>query len=78
MKEFLIELAELLEIDSMVLREDYQLEENANWDSLALISVIVMIDEHFQQSVSNDVLRKCKVVGDLLKLIDDNARFAEV
>jgi acyl carrier protein len=71
-EEFLVEFGELLEIDRSKLTIDYQLEDNENWDSLALISVIVMMDEHFQITVSNESLRKCKVVGDLMELIQVN------
>lgn len=70
-ENFLLELSELLEIDRQEFTSDYVLEENENWDSLALISVIVMFDEHFKMSVSNEDLRKCQVVGDLFKLISD-------
>ncbi|MEH7112174.1 acyl carrier protein [Neobacillus niacini] len=69
MENFLVELADLLEIESSEITSDYQLEVNENWDSLALISVIVMVDEHFRQTVSSEALRKCKVIGDLLNLI---------
>lgn len=70
-EDFLVELAELLELERAELTSNYQLEENENWDSLALISVIVMIDEHFQLTISNEELRRCAVVGDLLNLIND-------
>jgi acyl carrier protein len=69
MEDFLLELSDLLEIERSEITNDYQLEENENWDSLALISVIVMVDEHFKETVSNEALRKCKVIGDLLNLI---------
>jgi acyl carrier protein len=78
LENFLVELADLLEIERQELISDYQLDENDNWDSLALISLIVMFDEHFQQIISNESLRKCNVVGDLLKLVNDKLEFAEI
>jgi acyl carrier protein len=78
MKDFLLELADLLEIERSEITSDYLLEENENWDSLALISVIVMVDEHFKQSVSNEAIRKCKVIGDLLNLIQHNFESIEI
>jgi len=77
MENFLEELADLLEINKSELTCEYQLVGNENWDSLSLISVIVMVDEHFQLSVSNEALRKCMVVGDLLKLINDKRELVE-
>ncbi|MEH7251323.1 acyl carrier protein, partial [Neobacillus niacini] len=78
LEDFLLELAELLEIERSEMTSDYQLDENENWDSLALISVIVMVDEHFKQSVSNEALRKCKVIGDLIKLIKHQSEVVEI
>ncbi|MEH7011452.1 acyl carrier protein [Neobacillus niacini] len=78
MEDFLLELADLLEIERSEIANDYQLEENENWDSLALISVIVMVDEHFKQSVSSEALRKCKIIGDLLNLIKHKFEGVEI
>ncbi|MFF2446717.1 acyl carrier protein [Neobacillus sp. NPDC058068] len=71
MDNFLAELADLLEIEKSDLNSDYRFEENENWDSVALISVIVMVDENFQLTISNEAIRKCMNVEDLLKLIND-------
>lgn len=78
MEAFLVELAELLEVDLVGLTSSYRLEDNENWDSLALISVVVMIDEHFRLSVSNERIRECKLVGDLQKLINDRSETIEI
>lgn len=78
MKAFLEELAELLEVNPVGLTSSYRLADNENWDSLALISVVVMIDEHFKLSVSNERLRECKLVGDLQALIHDRAETIEI
>lgn len=70
MQSFLTDLAELLEVEVSELDVNYQLDENANWDSLALIAVVVMIDEHFQISLENDAIKNCKNIGDLLSEIE--------
>jgi acyl carrier protein len=76
MNDFLFELAELLEVEITELRTSYQLEENENWDSLALISIMAMVDEHFNISISTESLRKCSVLGDLIKLVDKNNQYS--
>ncbi len=63
---FLIDLAETLEVEVSVLQESYDLTENENWDSLAFISVLVMLDEHFKITLENGVLKNCRTVGDLV------------
>ncbi|MGJ7919526.1 hypothetical protein [Neobacillus sp. LXY-4] len=77
-EKFLEELGHLLEVERAELTNNYYLEDNENWDSLALISVIVMFDEHFQQTVSNEAIRECIVVGDLLKLVNDKLQLTEI
>ncbi|MFS0822757.1 acyl carrier protein [Bacillus sp. 1P02SD] len=78
MKEFLNELSELLEIEVSELVDSYKFDENENWDSLTLISVIVIIDEHFKISLTNDSLRKCNNLGELLGLINGKIGKVEV
>ncbi len=75
---FLSELAEVLEVEVSELDRDYKLDENDNWDSLALISVIVMVDEHFKVSLSNDALRNCNRVEDIVNLIHERMGKVEV
>lgn len=77
-EKFLEELGHLLEVERAELTNNYYLEDNENWDSLALISVIVMFDEHFQQTDSNEAIRECIVVGDLLKLVNDKLQLTEI
>lgn len=71
MDSFLNELAEIFEVETSELKEGYELDEYTNWDSLAHISVIVLIDEHFNLSVSNEHLRKCVKLSDLFYLIQN-------
>jgi acyl carrier protein len=74
MLEFYAGLAEILEIDVAKCNPEFKLDEGgADWDSLAVISTIALIDEIFNCTVSGQALSDCKTVGDLTKLID-NAR----
>lgn len=41
-----------------------------NWDSLAVISIIIGIDEVCDRSVSGQALAECCTVGDVLKLAE--------
>lgn len=78
MEDFLTDLADLLDVEVSELNSSYQLDENENWDSLTMISVIVMVDEHFNLSLSNEALRKCKFIGDLFCLVEGNEEKATV
>lgn len=66
--EFLAALEEMLELDTGSLSPDTALDSLESWDSLAVISFIALVDEHFDHVVAGEDLAKAKTVGDLLAL----------
>ena len=67
-EEFIEDLAAIFEVDIEELHDDFVLDKN-NWNSLAIISVIVLIDEQYGITIEGDKLRECMSVDDLLQLI---------
>jgi acyl carrier protein len=66
-----IGLAEILEIEYEECTRDFVLTAGAaDWDSLAVISTIALIDELFNCTVSGQALEGCKTVGDIERLIE--------
>jgi len=65
-KEFLLALDELLELDAGTLTGGEPLESLENWDSLAVISFIAMVDEKLSLVIEGAKLAKAKTVADLL------------
>ena len=63
---FMVGLTEVLQIDEVgpgiVLNDE-------NWDSLAIMSAIALIDEHYNLTVSGKALQGCSSVADLLSLV---------
>ncbi len=68
MSAFYEGMAEILDIDVSEVTADLALDEDSNWDSLAIVSAIALIDEVFDKTVSGDALVDCKTVGDVEKL----------
>lgn len=66
MSEFYEGLAEILEVDVSKVTPELALDEG-NWDSLAIVSTIALIDEVYGKAVSGEALEGCKTVGDLEK-----------
>lgn len=66
--EFLRELDELLELDPGTLTGGETLEGLENWDSLAVISFIALVDEKLGLVVEGEKLVKARTVADLLSL----------
>lgn len=66
--EFLAALEEMLEADAGSLSPGTALDSLDSWDSLAVISFIALVDEHFDHVVAGEDLAKAKTIGDLLAL----------
>ena len=70
-KEKKIELlAEILDVDSSEISEDMALREIGDWDSLAVLSFIVMMGEEFKKEVKGEDVKKCVTVGDALEMMN--------
>ncbi len=68
MSEFYEGLAEILEIDADEVKPELELTSE-NWDSLAVVSTIALIDDVYDVMVSPDKLAECKTVGDIEQLV---------
>jgi acyl carrier protein len=71
-EDFLKELAPLLSVERKELTEDFALDPNTNWDSLTIISMMALMDDHFEVEISGEQLRRCSSIGDVLKLIEQS------
>lgn len=47
-----------------------ELKNLPEWDSLAALGVIVMLDVEFGKTITGDDLKTCVTVADLYKLLD--------
>jgi acyl carrier protein len=66
--EFLALLDELLELPAGTLKGPEALESFEAWDSLAVLSFIALVDEHYGVTVAPKQIAACKTVDDLLGL----------
>jgi acyl carrier protein len=67
---FLDDLAAIFEVDIAELHGGFILDKS-NWDSLAIVAVIVLIDEQYGITIEGDKLRECSSINALLQLIND-------
>lgn len=68
MDEFYEGLAEILEVPAEQVKPEFSLADH-DWDSMAIISCVALIDEVFGHLVSGSALAKCASVADIEKLI---------
>jgi hypothetical protein len=66
-EEFLLQMDEILGLRAKTLRGDEELGELENWDSTALISLIVLAETNGAQ-ISPDQVVSCTTVADLLRI----------
>ena len=64
-EEFLLEMDEILGMRAGTLRGDEKLEELQNWDSTALIGLIVLAETANNTHISPDQVVGCSTVADL-------------
>jgi acyl carrier protein len=60
-------LAEILECDETTLSGDTCFREHKSWDSLAHLSTVVTIDEHYDVVVSQDRLHQLRTISEYIE-----------
>lgn len=58
-------LAEVLDIDVEELRPEYRID----WDSIAVVTTIAMVDDLFDVVLDGAAINRCETFADLQKLI---------
>jgi acyl carrier protein len=66
---FLRGLEEILELDAGRLTGDETLSELGEWNSLAVISFIAMVDEKTGKTLNASSIQSCRTVRDLMDLL---------
>jgi acyl carrier protein len=68
MSAFYEGLAEIFDIPTAEISSEFSLVDN-NWDSLAIVSVIALVDECDNLMLDGTSLSKCETVSDIEALI---------
>lgn len=68
-EQFIQKLEETLDIPSGTIRETDRLDGLEGWDSIAVISVMAMIEYSYDVTVDPDAMAQCQTVGDLFRLV---------
>lgn len=64
-------LEEMLELDTGTLKPDTVLDSLDEWDSIALISFIALVDDEFGKMIKGNTVKEQKTVGDLMTLMEE-------
>lgn len=71
--EFLVDIGELLETDSPLTGPE-ELSSLGSWDSVAVISVMAMVDEKLGITLDPKKIYACNTVDDLFALVSSGPR----
>ncbi len=69
-QEKFAELADILELDEAEITRDLVLEECETWDSVAVLSVIAVMNERFNRFPHAEEIKKYATVGDLMDAME--------
>lgn len=71
--KFIEAFAEALEIeDASALSVETAFRELDEWDSLAYLNVIAMLDEEYDIQIENAQFKKLNTLGDIIVYIEEN------
>ena len=70
-EEFIEELELILDLENGDLEKNPELAHSENWDSVNLLGIIALIDEHFDIEIDIKTLRSCNGLEFLTLLIGD-------
>ena len=61
-------LADIFEVDSSELAPETALD-TLPWDSMAMLSVIAIVNEHFGKRIPGNQIKNFKTIGDILAVM---------
>ncbi len=64
-------LAEVLEVDAIDIHADYSLDKFESWDSMAALTLIVMLEENYDRTdIDSELIKSLVTVGDVFKIME--------
>lgn len=68
-KEKLVKLEELMDLEEGCLHAEDQLSDIEEWDSIAHLSLIILLEDDYNKEISGAEVRALKTVQDILDLM---------
>lgn len=69
-QKFLENIKEALEIEDREISMNDEFRSYEEWDSLAYLSIIAMLDEEYEAQIENAAFQQLKTVGDLYAAVN--------
>jgi Phosphopantetheine attachment site. len=65
------EIANVLEMEVDELNQEMVLDDTGTWDSVAVLSVIAIINEKFNKFPDSKDILECNTIGDLMAIMSE-------
>lgn len=72
MENFIEKFAEVVEVDSVSLNPETEFRKLDEWDSLAYLSVIAMIDEEYDCQIESTEFKQLSTLGAIFEFITNH------
>lgn len=72
LQDFIEKFADAIDIDATELTADTEFRNLEEWDSVAYISVIAMMDEDYDIQIEMSTFKTLKTLGDIAEYIKKN------
>lgn len=71
-QDFIEKFAEAIDVEATELTVDTEFRNLEDWDSVAYISVIAMMDEEYDIQIEMPVFKTLKTLGEVAEYIENN------
>ncbi|EKD91747.1 MAG: hypothetical protein ACD_29C00408G0003 [uncultured bacterium] len=68
--DFLREFSEIIEMSVLEIHDDLNLQNTTEWDSIACLSTITLVDRYYKVSLSNDDFKSIRLFKELKSVIN--------
>ncbi len=72
MDKFIEIFAEAIELDKSEVKPDSKIDSFSTLDSLGIVTLIAMINEHYNKAIKAEQIKSAETVSDLYKLITND------
>jgi acyl carrier protein len=75
--EFFAIVEEALNAEKGTIQEGDSLVDLEGWDSIGALTLIAMIDDHYDVPIDASALWECQTVGDLVRVVEQGLKSEE-
>jgi acyl carrier protein len=64
--EFIVAFADAIERDEALIKLEDRFREYVEWDSIALLSIVAMLDDNYSVNIPREIFEKLETIQDLI------------